>query len=80
MFGAQEPAFVGDGDARLAQQGASLRAVGHCGEEAGIGTAVIAAARPAVIGRQVGIVVAVGAVAQDHHQGGEALVQAHDPQ
>ena len=80
VLGPQEPAILGDSQALLPQPGAGLGPIGHGGEQPCVGAAMVAATGPAVIGGEVGVVIAVRAMAHDDDQGGKAGIQAHDPQ
>ena len=76
VLAGEEPRRLGHGDAALPDQRAHLGAVGHGAEQSRVGAGMAARAGAAIVGRQVRIVGAVGAVAHDHHQRREVPGQA----
>ena len=75
VLGGEEPEVVGNRQAALAQHRTNLRLIAHRGEGPRIGIAVLAAARPAVQGAEVRIVVGHAAVAAQHDEAAVALGQ-----
>ena len=75
-FGSQKPGVPGDLYPTLHQRLLYFGAVEDGCQDTGVGATVVTTAGTTIVGREVGIILAAGAVAHDHGNGSEAVHQA----